>query len=84
MPIIGIVSASNGNQPGTPTITSVTDAGVGQAYNSGVAALNFTGVNTGKFPPTSYTITSSPGALTGTVSSTVSRTNLVTNPSFET
>ena len=79
--VLGI-AASDGNQPGTPVITSAFDIGSNQTFNSGTAAITFTGVNTGKFPPSSYTITSS-GAQTGTVSTTVSRTNLTPNPSFE-
>jgi len=84
MPIVGIVASSDGKYPGTPTITNAFDVGSGRTYNGGINSITFTGVNTGKFSPTSYTITSTPGSLTSTVSTTLSRTNLVTNPSFET
>ena len=61
-PIIpGIIASSDGHQPGTPIIVSAT------APTATTATVNFTAPTyLGKPAGTSYTATSSPGALTGT------------------
>jgi hypothetical protein len=74
----GIFSSSSqaGKKPNVPVIGTAY-AGY---YNTGI--VTFTAGAPSTTPPTSYTITSS-GSQTATVSTSVGRTNLVPNPSFE-
>jgi hypothetical protein len=65
--IVGVPASAVKTVPGAPTIGTATDVGTGRAYNNGAATVTFTApTNTGKFPITSYTVTSSPGGFTGT------------------
>lgn len=52
--------------PQAPTIGTATDSGSGRAYNNGAASVSFTAPATGGKSITGYTVTSSPGSLTGT------------------
>lgn len=56
--------------PQNPTIGTATDVGSGRAFNNGRADVTFTApASTGGKTITGYTVTSSPGSLTGTGSS---------------
>jgi hypothetical protein len=62
MPILGSSASGAKGAPGAPTIGSAT-------AGNGEATVTFTAPSFSKLPITSYTVTSSPGGLTGTGSS---------------
>jgi hypothetical protein len=80
--IFGVVSQPNASlpAPGTPTMGTATNNGVGRAYNDGQADITFTA---GTGIANSFTATSSPGGYTGvSASSPVSVTGLQSGVSY--
>lgn len=85
MPIIGITGSQNTKgflQPLAPTIGTATDVGTARAFNNGAATVTFTPA-AGGAAATSFTVTSSPGGLTASGSSSpLTVTGLQSNTSY--
>jgi hypothetical protein len=67
--------------PDAPVIVSAINVGTSRAYNNGSATISYTAAATGG-TPASYTITSNPGAFTGTGASPVTITGLESNTAY--
>ena len=67
--------------PDAPTVGSPSDVGTSRAYNNAAASVSVTAGTTGG-TPTSYTVTSSPGGLTGSGTSPVTVTGLNSQTSY--
>lgn len=77
MPVLGTSSGSTKGAPATPTSVTATSP------TSTTASVAFTAPNFSKLPITSYTVTSSPGSLTGTgASSPITVSGLTAGTSY--
>jgi hypothetical protein len=84
MAISGIVSSSSREVPYAPASVSGVDVGTARAYNNASATISFTApVHDGGLPVTGYAITSSPGGLTASgTSSPLTITGLSSSTSY--
>lgn len=84
MRILGVVASSSREVPNAPTIGTATDVGTSRPFNNAAATVTFTAPTwTGGLPITSYTVTSSPGGITASGSSSpITITGLASNTNY--